>query len=200
MPDRANPGHAGELAPWAGRRTMRCSAPKRRRHRCRKQVVAGTTCRMGVLAAGTFRSRASYICRNRSRAALPRLPTARQFPDRSRPLRENRSVFRHRGWRGSMPTALTPSWMKHRLGVLAYVIMGTRAAVRAVWRRDFVRARVTVDGVTQGHATAAAVMVVRKLCAIAERITLGEGFAPTMDSRRLPYSRHRLTPSASCGD
>jgi YegS/Rv2252/BmrU family lipid kinase len=40
----------------------------------------------------------------------------------------------------------TPRWMKRRLGVLAYTIMATRAALRAVIRRRFFMARVEVDG------------------------------------------------------
>ena len=40
----------------------------------------------------------------------------------------------------------TPRWMKRRLGVLAYTIIATRAALRAVLRRKFFLARVHVDG------------------------------------------------------
>jgi YegS/Rv2252/BmrU family lipid kinase len=40
----------------------------------------------------------------------------------------------------------TPRWMKRRLGVLAYTIIATRAALRAVLRRQFFLARVVVDG------------------------------------------------------
>jgi YegS/Rv2252/BmrU family lipid kinase len=40
----------------------------------------------------------------------------------------------------------TPRWMKRRLGVLAYTLMATKAALRAVIRRRFFEARVEVDG------------------------------------------------------
>jgi diacylglycerol kinase (ATP) len=40
----------------------------------------------------------------------------------------------------------TPRWMKRRLGVLAYTIIASRAALRAVLRRQFFLARVEVDG------------------------------------------------------
>jgi diacylglycerol kinase (ATP) len=40
----------------------------------------------------------------------------------------------------------TPVWLKRRLGVLAYTLMATRAALRAVLRRQFFLARIEVDG------------------------------------------------------
>jgi diacylglycerol kinase (ATP) len=40
----------------------------------------------------------------------------------------------------------TPSWLKRRLGVLAYTLIATRAALRAVLRRQFFLARIEVDG------------------------------------------------------
>jgi len=40
----------------------------------------------------------------------------------------------------------TPRWMKRRLGVLAYTIIASRAALRAVLRRQFFLARIEVDG------------------------------------------------------
>jgi len=40
----------------------------------------------------------------------------------------------------------TPRWMKRRLGVLAYTIIASRAALRAVVRRQFFLARIQVDG------------------------------------------------------
>jgi diacylglycerol kinase (ATP) len=70
--------------------------------------------------------------------------------------------------------ASTPPWFKRRLGVVAYVIMGTYAAVRAVWKRDYIHARVTVDG-ERFECTAAAVMVANFGAILSGRITLGEG-------------------------
>ena len=40
----------------------------------------------------------------------------------------------------------TPVWLKRRLGVLAYTLMATKAALRAVLRRRFFLARIEVDG------------------------------------------------------
>ena len=42
--------------------------------------------------------------------------------------------------------AETPRWMKRRLGVLAYTLLASRAALRAVLRKRFFVARVVVDG------------------------------------------------------
>ena len=50
--------------------------------------------------------------------------------------------------------AETPGWLKRRLGVLAYTIMGARAALRSVLRREFFAARVTVDGVVHERRVA----------------------------------------------
>jgi YegS/Rv2252/BmrU family lipid kinase len=68
--------------------------------------------------------------------------------------------------------AETPGWLKRRLGVLAYTIMGTRAALRAVVRRDFFHARVTIDG-TVYERDAAAVMIANFGAVLGNRITLG---------------------------
>ena len=40
----------------------------------------------------------------------------------------------------------TPVWLKRRLGVLAYTLIATRAALRSVLRRQFFQARIEVDG------------------------------------------------------
>ena len=68
----------------------------------------------------------------------------------------------------------TPTWLKRRLGVLAYTIMGSRAALRAVFRREFFEARVFVDGVAH-ERRAAAVMIANFGAVLGERITLGPG-------------------------
>jgi diacylglycerol kinase (ATP) len=68
----------------------------------------------------------------------------------------------------------TPSWMKRRLGVLAYAITATRAAVGAVVRRDFFRVRLTVDGQTFERPAAAA-MIANFGAILHDRITFGPG-------------------------
>ena len=70
--------------------------------------------------------------------------------------------------------AETPGWLKRRLGVLAYTLMGSRAALRAVFKHEFFHARVTVDGVAH-ERRAAAVMIANFGAVLGERITLGPG-------------------------
>ncbi len=68
--------------------------------------------------------------------------------------------------------AETTRWLKHRLGVLAYAIMGSRAALRAIVRRDFFEVRVDVDGVRHERRVAA-VMIANFGAVLGERLTLG---------------------------
>jgi len=70
--------------------------------------------------------------------------------------------------------AETPSWLKRRLGVLAYTITATRAALRAVFRQEFFHVKLTVDGEVF-EATAAAVMIANFGAVLSDRITLGPG-------------------------
>ncbi|HKO14683.1 MAG TPA: diacylglycerol kinase family protein [Gemmatimonadaceae bacterium] len=70
--------------------------------------------------------------------------------------------------------AETPSWLKRRLGVLAYTITATRAALRAVLRREFFHVRLTVDGEVH-EATAAAVMIANFGAVLSDRIAFGPG-------------------------
>jgi YegS/Rv2252/BmrU family lipid kinase len=68
----------------------------------------------------------------------------------------------------------TPGWMKRRLGVLAYAITASRAALGAVIRRDFFRVRVTVDGAIYERRAAIA-MVANFGAVLHDRITFGPG-------------------------
>ena len=68
--------------------------------------------------------------------------------------------------------AETPGWLKRRLGVLAYAIMGSRAALRAILRSDFFDARVEVDGVMHDRRVAA-VMIANFGAVLGDRLTLG---------------------------
>jgi diacylglycerol kinase (ATP) len=70
--------------------------------------------------------------------------------------------------------AETPSWLKRRLGVLAYTITATRAALRAVLRQEFFHVRLTVDG-ELFESTAAAVMIANFGAVLSDRITFGPG-------------------------
>jgi diacylglycerol kinase (ATP) len=68
----------------------------------------------------------------------------------------------------------TPAWMKRRLGVLAYAITATWAALSAVIRRQFFQVRLTVDGVVHDRPAAAA-MVANFGAILHDRITFGPG-------------------------
>jgi YegS/Rv2252/BmrU family lipid kinase len=68
--------------------------------------------------------------------------------------------------------AETPGWLKRRLGVLAYAIMGSRAAIRAIVRGDFFEVRIEVDGVPHERRVAA-VMIANFGAVLGERLTLG---------------------------
>ena len=70
--------------------------------------------------------------------------------------------------------AETPGWLKRRLGVLAYTIMGSRAALRSVLRRQFFATRLVVDGQVY-ERQAAAVMIANFGAVLGNRITLGPG-------------------------
>jgi YegS/Rv2252/BmrU family lipid kinase len=68
----------------------------------------------------------------------------------------------------------TPRWMKRRLGVLAYTIIASRAALRAVLRRRFFLARVEVDGELI-ERRAAAVLFANFGAILENRIAFGPG-------------------------
>jgi diacylglycerol kinase (ATP) len=66
----------------------------------------------------------------------------------------------------------TPRWMKRYLGVAAYALMGTVAALRIIFRGKRINARVTVDGVTESRL-ATTILVANFGALLNERITLG---------------------------
>jgi diacylglycerol kinase (ATP) len=68
--------------------------------------------------------------------------------------------------------AETPRWMKRRFGVLAYTLIATKAALRAVLRKQFFLARVTVDGETI-ERRAAAVLFANFGAVLDDRISFG---------------------------
>src|SRR5438105_2338759 len=74
----------------------------------------------------------------------------------------------------SAMVAETPSWLKRRLGVLAYTITATRAALRAVLSQEFFHVRLTVDGEVFESA-AAAVMIANFGAVLNDRIRFGPG-------------------------
>jgi diacylglycerol kinase (ATP) len=66
----------------------------------------------------------------------------------------------------------TPRWLKRRIGVLAYALMGTRAALRAIRRGEMISARLTVDGVTESRR-ATSILVANFGSLLSNRINLG---------------------------
>jgi YegS/Rv2252/BmrU family lipid kinase len=142
-------------------------------------ALAGTGRPLGVLAGGTgnLLVRALGIPLNPSRAVPALLEGEELYIDLGRiascdPPRRF-AVAAGVGIDASM-VAETPSWLKRRLGVLAYTITATRAALRAVRRQEFFHVRLTVDG-KEFEAEAAAVMIANFGAVLNDRITFGPG-------------------------
>jgi diacylglycerol kinase (ATP) len=139
-------------------------------------ALVGTGIPLGVLAGGTGnllaravgipldvrRAVATLVRGDRRRIDLGRLPDGRYF-----------AVAAGVGIDARMVRD-TPMWMKRRLGVLAYAITATRAALGAVMRHDFFRVHLTVDGAVYDRQAAAA-MVANFGAILHERITFGPG-------------------------
>jgi YegS/Rv2252/BmrU family lipid kinase len=137
-------------------------------------ALAGTPTPIGVLAGGTGNliARALGIPLSVNHAVGALLDGGLQQIDLGRFESGRRfAVAAGVGIDASM-VAETPGWLKRRLGVVAYAIMGTRAALRAVLRRDFFHARLVIDG-TVYERPAAAVMIANFGAVLGNRITLG---------------------------
>ncbi len=138
--------------------------------------LAGTSHPLGVLAGGTgnLLARALGIPLDVGKA-VPALVSGEQLAiDLGRLTTGHRfAIAAGVGIDASM-VAETPDWLKRRLGVLAYTIVASRAALRAVFRQDFFHARITVDGEVH-EATAAAVMVANFGAVLSNRLTFGPG-------------------------
>ena len=142
-------------------------------------ALAGTGRPLGVLAGGTgnLLARALGIPLDPSRAVPMLLAGEVLHIDLGRivgsePVRHF-AVAAGVGIDAAM-VAETPSWLKRRLGVLAYTITATRAALRAVLCRQFFHVRLTVDGEVF-EAAAAAVMIANFGAVLSDRITFGPG-------------------------
>jgi YegS/Rv2252/BmrU family lipid kinase len=137
-------------------------------------ALAGTDTPVGVLAGGTgnLLARALGIPLSMRRAVPALLDGGSLRVDLGRFESGRRfAIAAGVGIDASM-VAETPGWLKRRLGVAAYAMMGTRAALRAVLRRQYFHARVTIDGV-QYERQAAAVMIANFGAVLGKRITLG---------------------------
>ena len=139
-------------------------------------ALAGTGVPLGVVPGGTgnLLARAVRIPFNIRRAVpkltqgdvvqidLGRFSTGQRF-----------AIAAGTGIDASM-VAETPFWLKRRLGVVAYAIIATRAALRTIFKRDYFKVRLTVDG--QVHeCMAAAVMIANFGAVLGDRLTLGPG-------------------------
>jgi len=171
------PGHAGELAAQhcqsgqfdavfalGGDGTMMEVAG----------ALAGSGQAIGVLAGGTgnLLARALGIPLRVSRAIPALLEGGELWIDLGQLDSGQRfAIAAGVGIDASM-VAETPGWLKRRLGVLAYTIMGTRAALRAVFRRQYFDARLIVDGVIH-ERKAAAVMIANFGAVLGDKIILG---------------------------
>jgi YegS/Rv2252/BmrU family lipid kinase len=139
-------------------------------------ALVGTGIPLGILAGGTGnllaravgipldveRAVSTLLAGDRRRIDLGRLPDGRFF-----------AVAAGVGIDARMVRD-TPAWMKRRLGVLAYAMTATRAALAAVIRRDFFRVCLTVDGTVYDRQAAAA-MVANFGAILHDRITFGPG-------------------------
>jgi diacylglycerol kinase (ATP) len=110
-------------------------------------ALAGSGIPIGVLPGGTgnLLARALGIPRNVTRAVRVLMAGDTRRIDLGVVQGHRFAVAAGVGIDAAM-VAETPAWMKRRLGVFAYTIIATRAALRAVIFRRFFIARVEVDG------------------------------------------------------
>jgi diacylglycerol kinase (ATP) len=137
-------------------------------------ALAGTRTPIGVLAGGTgnLMARALGIPLSVRRAVGALLDGGELVIDLGRFDNGRRFAIAAGVGIDAAMVAETPGWLKRRMGVLAYTIMGSRAALRAVLRRDFFQARVTIDGVVHERRVAA-VMIANFGAVLGNRLTLG---------------------------
>ena len=137
-------------------------------------ALAGSDTPVGVLAGGTgnLLARALGIPLSVQRAVPAMLQGGQLKIDLGRFDSGRRFAIAAGVGIDAQMVAETPGWMKRRLGVLAYTLIGARAALRAVLRRDFFHVRVVIDD-TVHERQAAAVMVANFGAVLGNRITLG---------------------------
>lgn len=137
-------------------------------------ALAGTNVRVGVLAGGTgnLLARALGIPLSVKRAVSSLLDGREIFIDVGRFESGKKFAIAAGVGIDAQMVAETPGWLKRRLGVVAYAIIGGWAALRAVLKRDLFRVRLVIDGaVYEGEA--AAVMIANFGAVLGKRLTLG---------------------------
>lgn len=137
-------------------------------------ALAGSQTPVGVLAGGTgnLLARAMGIPLSVDRAVAALVAGDEHLVDLGRFTSGRRFAIAAGVGVDAAMVAETPGWLKRRLGVLAYTIMGSRAALRAVLLGRFFHVRLTIDGVVH-ERRAAAVMVANFGAVLGNRITLG---------------------------
>ena len=138
-------------------------------------ALAWTAIPIGVLAGGTgnLLGRALGIPRSVSKAVPALLGGTVRRIDLGVVLGHRFAVAAGVGIDAAMVQE-TPRWLKHRLGVLAYTIMATKAALRAVILRRFFDVRVEV-GTEVIERRAAAVLFANFGAILEDRIVFGPG-------------------------
>ena len=139
--------------------------------------LAGTGIPIGVLPGGTgnLLARSLGISRDVSRAVSELLGGRVRQIDLGVVLGHRFAIAAGVGIDAAM-VAETPAWMKRRLGVFAYTIIATRAALRAVLFRRFFVARVSVDGEVI-ERRAAAVLFANFGAILEDRLSFGPDIA-----------------------
>jgi len=137
-------------------------------------ALAGTTTPVGVLAGGTgnLLARALGIPLSIRKAIPALIKGVQQVIDLGRFDSGRRFAMAAGVGIDASMVAETPKWMKRRLGVAGYALMGSLAALRTVARHDFFHARIVIDGIAHERDTAA-VMVANFGAVLGNRITLG---------------------------
>ena len=136
-------------------------------------ALAGSGIPIGVLPGGTgnLLARALGIPKNVTRAVRTLMAGNTRRIDLGVVQGHRFAVAAGVGIDATM-VAETPAWMKRRLGVFAYTIIATRAALRAVVFRRFFLARVEVDGEII-ERRAAAVLFANFGAILEDRISFG---------------------------
>ena len=140
-------------------------------------ALAHTGIPIGVLPGGTgnLLARALGVSRNVERAVHELLHGSVRNLDLGLVFGHHFAVAAGVGIDAAM-VAETPRWMKRRLGVLAYTIMATKAALRAVLFRRFFVVRVEVDGEVI-ERRAAAVLFANFGAILEDRLAFGPDIA-----------------------